>query len=123
MVHMEQWENTNGTCTLCQNTWLSGKPFQKLPLAAVGWKARTACKWDVIDSVENSVASVAEMVGKDVHNGWDHGLDLPLAPQSHISAQIVWAGSHSNIVKFSRKLSLEDKYIFLHHETFCKLYR
>ncbi|XP_066486489.1 perforin-1-like [Tiliqua scincoides] len=123
IVDMEQWEKTDGTCTLCRNTWLEGKPFQRLPLAAIEWKASIACKREVIDSVEHSVSSVAEMAEKDVHNAWKRGLDLPAVPQSPINAQWVWAGSHSDILKFSRRLSLEDKYIFIRHETLCKYYR
>ncbi|KAJ6652124.1 hypothetical protein lerEdw1_013164 [Lerista edwardsae] len=121
LLDMTQWQKPDGTCTLCQNPLLEGKPLQRLPLACADWEANVACQRKVRTSLQASGLSVVQAAGSDVKNDWKVGLDVQVKPQ--VNTQVALAGSHSKMADFSADKSSQDKYSFASHEVSCSYYR
>ncbi|KAJ7314138.1 hypothetical protein JRQ81_006076 [Phrynocephalus forsythii] len=120
VLDMNQWQNPDGTCVLCQNPLLEGKPFQKLPLAVADWEAKVMCQRKVHDSLQSSGISVVQETASDVKNDWKVGLDVQVKPETR--GQVSLAGSHSKVADFSVDKSSKDKYTFAKHEVSCSYY-
>uniref|UniRef100_A0A670JP09 Perforin 1 n=1 Tax=Podarcis muralis TaxID=64176 RepID=A0A670JP09_PODMU len=120
VLDMNQWQRPDGSCTLCQNSLLEGKPLQRLPVAAVDWEAKTSCQRSVHSSVQESGISLVLAEGSDVKNDWKAGLEVEVKPQA--LAQVALAGSRSKMAEFSREKSSQDKYSFASHEVSCSHY-
>ncbi|XP_042328801.1 perforin-1-like [Sceloporus undulatus] len=120
VLDMNHWEKADGTCTLCQNPLLEGKPLQRLPLAIADWEAKVTCRRNVRTSLLESGISVVQEAGSVVQNDWKVGLDVQLKPQANV--QVALAGSHSKMADFSVQKSSQDKYTFVSHEISCSHY-
>ncbi|XP_025026198.1 perforin-1-like [Python bivittatus] len=120
MLDLNQWQRANGTCTLCQNPFLPGKPLQRLPLAATDWVAKAACQRKIHTSLQSSGIGVVQAAAADVKNDWKAGLDVPIQPG--IQGQVALAGSHSRMADFTMEKSSQDKYTFASHEVTCSYY-
>ncbi|XP_053117689.1 perforin-1-like [Hemicordylus capensis] len=121
VLDMSQWQKPDGTCTLCQNPLLEGKPLQRLPLAAADWEAKVSCRRKLRTSLQESGMSVVQAAGSEVKNDWKVGLDVQVKPQ--VNVQVALAGSHSKMADFSADKSSQDKYTFTSHEVSCSYYR
>lgn len=121
VLDTNQWQKPDGSCTLCSNPFLEGKPLQRLPLVGADWEAKVFCQRKVHTSLQESGISVVRAAGLDVKNDWKVGLDVLVKPQVH--AQVALAGSHSKMADFSADKSNQDKYSFASHEVSCSYYR
>ncbi|XP_062994502.1 perforin-1 [Elgaria multicarinata webbii] len=120
VLDMSQWQRADGTCTLCRNPMLEGKPLQRLPLAAADWEAKVSCQRKVHTSLQSNGIGVVQAAGSDVKNDWRVGLDVQVKPQTNV--QVALAGSHSKTADFSVDKSSQDKYSFARHEVSCSYY-
>ncbi|XP_054850885.1 perforin-1-like [Eublepharis macularius] len=121
LLDMNQWENPDGTCTLCRNPLLKGKPLQKLPLAGADWEVDISCHRKLHSSLQESGISVVQGAGADVKNDWRMGLEVEVKPEARV--QVSLAGSHSKMADFSIDKSGKDKYSFATHELSCIFYK
>ncbi|XP_053117687.1 perforin-1-like isoform X2 [Hemicordylus capensis] len=121
VLDMSQWQKPDGTCTLCQNPLLEGKPLQRLPLAVADWEAKISCQRNVRTSLQESGISVVRAEGTNVKNDWKVGLDVQVKPQ--VNVQVALAGSHSKMADFTAEKSSRDQYSFASHEVSCSYYR
>ncbi|XP_063159135.1 perforin-1-like [Candoia aspera] len=120
VLDLNRWRRADGTCTLCQNPLLEGKPLQRLPLAATDWVVNVLCQRKVHASLESSGINVLQAAASDVKNNWKVGLDVPIKPGIH--GQVALAGSHSKMADFTMEKSNQDKYTFASHEVSCSYY-
>uniref|UniRef100_A0A6J0UQG7 Perforin-1-like n=1 Tax=Pogona vitticeps TaxID=103695 RepID=A0A6J0UQG7_9SAUR len=120
VLDMSLWQKPDGTCVLCQNPLLEGKPLQRLPLAAADWEAKVMCQRKVHTSSQNSGLSVVQGASSDVQNDWKVGLNVEVHPNA--KAEVSLAGSHSKVADFSMDKSSRDKYTFAKHEVSCSYY-
>ncbi|XP_061445044.1 perforin-1 [Rhineura floridana] len=120
VLDMNQWQKLDGSCILCRNPLLEGKPLQKLPLTVTDWEAKVACHRKVHTSLQESGLSVVQEEGSDVKNNWKAGLDVDVKPK--INTHVALVGSHSKMADFSVQKSSQDKYSFASHEVSCSYY-
>lgn len=120
LVDTSQWRGPNGTCTLCQNP-LQGGRRQRLPLAAVDWRAHSLCRWKLSSSVQQSAMGMIKSAAAVVENDWTVGLKVSVAPR--INVQVALVGSGSKLAEFITQKSRKDKYTFISHEVSCQYYR
>ncbi|XP_051865927.1 perforin-1-like [Pristis pectinata] len=120
VVDVESWKLPNGACTLCRNSLMGGKR-QRLPLAAVDWRAQRNCRRAVSSQLFHSVSQLAESVSSSVDNSWKVGLKLPVHPTQSVGLTL--AGSKSKVTSFSTRKAQSDRYSFASHEVRCRLYR
>ncbi|XP_060636160.2 perforin-1-like [Anolis sagrei] len=120
VLDMSKWQKEDGTCILCQNPLMDGKPLQRLPLAVADWEAKVECQKNLRSSIQVSGISVIQGAGSNVNNDWKVGLDVQVKPQTNV--QVALAGSHSKIADFSMEKSSQDQYTFVSHEVSCSYY-
>lgn len=117
-----EWKNQDGSCTLCENPLLQGKPLQRLPLAITDWKANVSCQQKVQYSVALSCISLANLMTElIVRSDWKKELDVDVDPSTY--TQFAAEGSIAKWVSFCRQKIEEDKYIFLLHHVSCSYYK
>lgn len=122
VFNLNEWQNPDGSCNLCENPLVAGKPRQRLPLAVTNWKADPACQQEVQHSVAPSCVSVADAMSElVVRNGWKKDLDVELDPSTY--TQRALAGTDSKWTSFCKRKTLEDKHIFLLHHASCSYYK
>ncbi|KAJ6652125.1 hypothetical protein lerEdw1_013165 [Lerista edwardsae] len=122
LVDTSQWQDHNGTCTLCRNPLMDGQ-LQRLPLAGVDWRVRGSCYRQVSGSVEHSDVDVAKAVAAEVKNDWKIDLGLPKELESILKVHVAFAGSQSQLAIYARKKAQQDRYSFVRHEVSCEYYR
>lgn len=122
LVDTSQWQDQNGTCTLCRNPLMEGQ-LQRLPLAGVDWRVRVSCYRQVSGSVEHSDMDVAKAVATEVKNDWKIDLGLPKELESVLKVHVAFAGSQSQLAIYARKKAQQDRYSFVRHEVSCEYYR
>ncbi|XP_066486492.1 perforin-1-like [Tiliqua scincoides] len=117
-----EWKNQDGSCTLCENPLLQGKPLQRLPLAFTDWKANISCQQKVQHSIYHSAIFVAKVMTEfAVKNDWKKELDMEVNPSAN--RQWAFAGSESKMTDFIKMKNTLDKYIFLLHHASCSYYK
>ncbi|XP_037754841.1 perforin-1-like [Chelonia mydas] len=120
LVDSSDWQNPDGTCTLCRNQ-LQGGQWQRLPLAVVDWRVHVSCQHSLSSSVPQSAMGMMESAASPVQNDWKVGLDVPVKPK--VNVQVALAGSHSKLASFLLDHKRKDKYSFMSHEVSCGYYR
>ncbi|XP_063159136.1 perforin-1-like [Candoia aspera] len=120
VLDLNRWQRADGTCTLCRNPLLEGRPLQRLPLAATDWAAKVMCQKNVHTSLQSSDIGVVQGAASDVRNDWKAGLDVEAKPGNRV--QVSLAGSHSKMADFTMEKSNQDKYSFASHEVSCSYY-
>ncbi|XP_051865923.1 perforin-1-like [Pristis pectinata] len=120
VVDVESWKRPDGACTLCANSLMGGKR-QRLPLAAVDWRAQRNCRRAVSSQLFHSVSQLTESVSSSVDNSWKVGLKLPVHPTQSVGLTL--AGSKSKVMSFATRKAQSDRYSFASHEFRCRLYR
>ncbi|KAG9355271.1 hypothetical protein JZ751_000110, partial [Albula glossodonta] len=120
VINMQIWKRPNGTCTLIRNSYLGGI-LQKLPLAAVNWRALSKCKMSVSSKIYESSESLVNDSTSSVSNNWKIGLSFPVKPG--VSVGVAFGGTHSREASYAMRKSRKDKYSFTSHEVHCSFYR
>ncbi|KAJ6652132.1 hypothetical protein lerEdw1_013172 [Lerista edwardsae] len=120
VFNLNEWQNPGGTCTLCENPLLQGKPRQRLPLGITNWTAAIACQQEVQHTP--SCISLADAVSRlFVRSDWKKDLDVEPDPSTY--TQYALMGTDSEAVSFCKEKTQEDKYIFLLHHASCSYYK
>ncbi|XP_059809161.1 perforin-1-like, partial [Hypanus sabinus] len=120
VVNVESWSRRDGACTLCRNTLMGGR-WQRLPLAAVDWRALRNCPRVVSSQLFHSLSELIKSIGSSVDNSWSAGLNLSTRHLQSISTTL--AGSKSQEMSFALQKGKSDQYSFAKHEFRCLLYR
>ncbi|XP_062919483.1 perforin-1-like isoform X2 [Mobula hypostoma] len=115
VVNVESWSRRDGACTLCRNSLMGGRR-QRLPLAAVDWRALRNCPRAVSSQLFHSLSELIKSIGSSVDNSWSTGLNLPTQHSQSI-------GSKSKVMSFAMRKAKSDRYSFAKHEFRCRLYR
>ncbi|XP_071770541.2 perforin-1 [Centroberyx gerrardi] len=119
VIDTEKWDRGNGTCTLHRNSYMKGEK-QKVPVAAVDWRALPSCSMKVSGTAYDSSESLINDSTSAVTNNWKIGLDIPVNPQ--VTVGVAFGGSHSRAATYAMKKSKEDLYTFLRHAVHCDFY-
>ncbi|KAK7929276.1 hypothetical protein WMY93_005671 [Mugilogobius chulae] len=106
----------NGTCRLFKNP-LQGNQLQKLPLAAVDFRAFTSCQAAVFQSAESSVSKVVSAMTNQDSSDWQIGLDV----EGYGDLEV--GGTRSDAFNFALARANEDKFTFSIHRSSCRYYR
>ncbi|KAJ0058259.1 hypothetical protein NL108_012398 [Boleophthalmus pectinirostris] len=117
-IDMSQWEHEDKTCTLCSNPYLENKK-QKLPLSVVDWRAKHSCSAKVNRQLHKTSVSLLTSSTTSITNNWKNTLDISMAGNR---AQLMLAGSHSKIAKYSMEKTKTDKYVFSSQSMSCEYY-
>ncbi|KAJ6651655.1 hypothetical protein lerEdw1_020746 [Lerista edwardsae] len=122
VLDLSEWQLSNGSCTLCENPLLPGKPLQRLPLAIADWKPIISCQEKVQGSVYQSAISVAKAITELAVKG-DWKKDLDVDASSSAGVQSAFTGTNSRMVYYMRRKALQDKYNFLLQHASCSYYK
>ncbi|XP_040211936.1 perforin-1-like [Rana temporaria] len=118
LLDLQKFSSEDETCTVCHNPYM-GMTWQKLPLATVDWRPQSFCSKNINSELSQSSTSLAEEAASEVKNDWKAGLEL--CPHE-VTANLVMAGSQSEVAKFGESKTSKDRYTFIKHHLSCVYY-
>ncbi|KAI9999592.1 hypothetical protein NQD34_018372 [Periophthalmus magnuspinnatus] len=116
LVDITTYMAPNGTCNLIKNP-LHGNQLQKLPLAAVDFRAITQCQSAMKQTMESSVSKVVSAMTYQDSSDWKVGLNL----EDYGDLEV--GGTRSDAYNFVSTRAKEDKFTFSIHCSSCTHYR
>ncbi|XP_073491701.1 perforin-1-like [Aquarana catesbeiana] len=118
LLDLQKFSAEDETCTVCQNPYMN-MIWQKLPLAMVDWRPQTLCSKKINSELSQSFTSLADEAASEVKNDWKAGLEL--CPDE-VTANLVMAGSQSEVAQFGKNKTSTDRYTFIKHHLSCVYY-
>ncbi|XP_038819270.1 perforin-1-like [Salvelinus namaycush] len=119
LIDLKTYLSPNKTCTLCSNP-LQGNELQKIPLSVVDWRPYSHCTEDISSHSHASVSNLAEATANENSKDWKVDLDLGL--ENGVSVGIEMGGSQSDITRFAKKKTRDNRYSFFSQILRCRHY-
>ncbi|XP_033821121.1 perforin-1-like isoform X1 [Periophthalmus magnuspinnatus] len=116
LVDINTYMTPNGKCKLIKNP-LHGNQLQKLPLAAVDFRAITQCQSSIKQTMESSVSKVVSAMTHQDSSDWKVGL------KQKDYGDLEVGGTRSDAYNFVSTRAKEDKFTFSIHRSSCRHYR